>query len=86
MGYDGDTMVGHGFRATASTLLHEVGWPPEIIELQLAHRLQNQVAAAYNRSARFDERTKMMQQWADYRDSLKKPNSNVVAIGKTASK
>lgn len=85
MGFDGNTMVGHGFRATASTLLHEMGWPPEIIELQLAHRQRNQVAAAYNRSARIDERTTMMQQWADYLDNLKKPDSNVVAIGQSAS-
>ena len=35
MGFDGSTMVGHGFRATASTLLHEQGWQPEVIELQL---------------------------------------------------
>lgn len=72
MGYDSDMMVGHGFRATASTLLHEMGWPPEVIELQLGHRQRNQVAAAYNRSARMEERTIMMQQWADYLDSLKK--------------
>ena len=72
MGYDSEMMVGHGFRATASTLLHEMGWPPEVIELQLAHRQRNQVAAAYNRSARIEERTAMMQQWADYLDNLKK--------------
>ncbi|MEQ9546419.1 MAG: tyrosine-type recombinase/integrase [Marinobacter sp.] len=71
MGYDSQTMVGHGFRATASTLLHEMGWSPEVIELQLAHRQKNQVAAAYNRSARIEERIKMMQQWANYLDSLK---------------
>ncbi|WP_148863269.1 tyrosine-type recombinase/integrase [Marinobacter fonticola] len=77
MGFDGDTMVGHGFRATASTLLHEMGWQPEVIELQLAHRQRNQVAAAYNRSARLEERTAMMQQWADYLDNLKKGGSVV---------
>lgn len=70
MGYGGETIVGHGFRATASTLLHEQGWPPEVIELQLAHKQRNQVAAAYNRSARLQEREKMMQSWADYLDSL----------------
>lgn len=70
-------MVGHGFRATASTLLHEMGWQPEIIELQLAHRQRNQVAAAYNRSARMDERIAMMQQWADYLEALKKRGSVV---------
>lgn len=77
MGYDSETMVGHGFRATASTLLHEMGWPPEVIELQLAHRQRNQVAAAYNRSARMEERTAMMQQWADYLEGLKKGGSVV---------
>lgn len=66
MGYDGSMMVGHGFRATASTLLHELGWQPEIIELQLAHKQRNQVAAAYNRSARLEERREMMQAWSDY--------------------
>lgn len=70
MGYGGDTIVGHGFRATASTLLHEQGWPPEVIELQLAHKQRNQVAVAYNRSARLKEREQMMQNWADYLDSL----------------
>ena len=72
MGYDGSTMVGHGFRATASTLLHELGWPPEIIELQLAHKQRNQVAAAYNRSARLEDRKAMMQEWADFLDRTKK--------------
>lgn len=66
MGYDGSVMVGHGFRATASTLLHEQNWQPEIIELQLAHKQRNQVAAAYNRSARLEERRDMMQSWSDY--------------------
>jgi integrase len=72
MGYDGSTMVGHGFRATASTLLHELGWAPEIIELQLAHKQRNQVAAAYNRSARLEDRKAMMQEWANYLDRTRK--------------
>lgn len=72
MGYDGGTMVGHGFRATASTLLHELGWQPEVIELQLAHKQRNQVAAAYNRSARIEDRKKMMQEWANYLDRISK--------------
>ena len=63
-------MVGHGFRATASTLLHEQNWQPEVIELQLAHKQRNQVAAAYNRSARLEERREMMQAWSDYLSKL----------------
>lgn len=65
MGYTNEMMTPHGFRSTASTLLHEEGWPPEIIELQLAHTQRNQVAAAYNRSARLAERRRMMEAWAD---------------------
>ena len=72
MGYDGTVMVGHGFRATASTLLHEENWQPEVIELQLAHKQQNQVAAAYNRSKKIEERREMMQAWSDYLDQLKR--------------
>lgn len=71
LGYTGEQMTAHGFRALASTLLHELGWPPEVIELQLAHAQRNQVAAAYNRSARLAERKEMMQAWADYLDGLK---------------
>lgn len=72
MGYSGDMMTPHGFRASASTLLHELGWPPEVIELQLAHAQRSQVAAAYNRSARLEERRRMLQAWADHLDSLRK--------------
>ncbi|MBK1735768.1 integrase [Halorhodospira abdelmalekii] len=69
LGY-GERMTAHGFRALASTLLHEQGWPPEVIELQLAHAQRNAVAAAYNRSARLTERNAMMQAWGDYLTSL----------------
>lgn len=80
LGFDKEEVSGHGFRATASTLLHEMGWPPEVIELQLAHRQRNQVAAAYNRSARLAERTSMMQAWADYLDNLKTEKTNVIPL------
>ncbi|MDA1299075.1 MAG: tyrosine-type recombinase/integrase [Proteobacteria bacterium] len=82
MGYAGDEMTAHGFRAMASTLLHEQGWPPEVIELQLAHAQRNQVAAAYNRSARLEERKRMMDQWADYLAALRGGTINVIAYAK----
>lgn len=71
LGYSGDEMTGHGFRAMASTCLNEQGWHPDLIELQLAHAERNQVRAAYNRAARLAERRKMMQAWADYLDGLR---------------
>ena len=71
MGFDKDTMTGHGFRAMASTRLNEMGWAPDVIERQLAHAERNKVRAAYNRAQYMAERRKMMQAWADYLDGLK---------------
>src|SRR5438874_381075 len=70
MGYTGEQMSWHGFRAMASTLLNEQGYAPDVIELQLAHQERNEVRAAYNRAQRLNERRKMMQAWADYLDGL----------------
>jgi integrase len=50
MGFDKDETSAHGFRAMASTLLNEQGYPPDVIERQLAHVPGNQVRAAYNRA------------------------------------
>lgn len=66
LGYSREQMTSHGFRSTASTLLNEQGWHPDLIELQLAHQERNKVRAAYNRATRLPERRKMMQAWADY--------------------
>ena len=71
MGYDKDTMTAHGFRALASSLLHEQGFPPMVIERQLAHAERNKVAGAYNRADLLPERRRMMQAWADYLDGLR---------------
>lgn len=78
MGYHGRATV-HGFRATASTILNEQGWRPDVIERQLAHAERNKVRAAYNRAEYLPERRKMMQHWADYLDGLKR-GANVVSI------
>src|SRR5579871_4146243 len=71
MGYSGEEMTWHGFRSLASTTLNEQGFPPDVIELQLAHRERNEVRAAYNKAQRLDERRKMMQAWADHLDLLR---------------
>ncbi|MCC4114656.1 tyrosine-type recombinase/integrase [Aromatoleum toluclasticum] len=81
MGYSNDEMTGHGFRSTASTLLHELGYPHQVIERQLAHGERNQVAAAYNFAEHLPERRAMMQQWADYLDKLKK-GADVIPLDK----
>jgi len=70
MGYKG-LMTGHGFRGIASTALHEQGYDHKHIELQLAHAERNQVSASYNHALYLEQRTAMMQHWADYLDKLK---------------
>ena len=84
LGYDGETMCGHGFRAMASTRLNEMGWAPDVIERQLAHAERNKVRAAYNRASYLAERRKMMQAWADYLDGLR-VGGKVVAFKSRAS-
>lgn len=76
LGYTGDEMTAHGFRAMASTLLNERGTAPDLIELQLAHRERDRVRAAYNRAERIKERTKLMQDWSNYLDKLRKMRPN----------
>ena len=72
MGFDGDTITGHGFRATARTILDEVlHQRVDFIEHQLAHAVKDPNGRAYNRTAHLAERKKMMQLWADYLDGLK---------------
>jgi len=72
MGYDGNTMTGHGFRAMARTILDEqLGYRPDFIEHQLAHAVRDPLGRAYNRTAHLVERKKMMQGWADYLDALR---------------
>jgi len=78
MGYR-SRATGHGFRATASTILNEQGWKPDVIERQLAHIERNKVRAAYHRSEYLTERKKMMQHWADYLDSMRS-GANVINI------
>ncbi len=72
LGYGKDVMTGHGFRATARTILDEVlGVRVDFIEHQLAHAVRDPNGRAYNRTAHLPVRHKMMQQWADYLDGLK---------------
>ena len=83
LGIPKEEMVGHGFRAMARTLLAEqLHFKPEVIEHQLSHRVPDTLGAAYNRTKFLKERIAMMQSWADYLDTLKDINSNVVPIGK----
>jgi len=80
-----DELTGHGFRAMARTMLDEVlGYPPHVIEHQLAHTVKDPLGRAYNRTAHLAERKKMMQAWSDYLDKLK-AGAEVIPFKKVAS-
>jgi len=84
MGYDKETMTGHGFRAMARTILDEVlHVRPDYIEHQLAHAVRDANGRAYNRTSHLPERRLMMQQWADYLDALKQGGKVVPMKRKT---
>jgi integrase len=71
MDYTSEQQTFHGFRKSASTLLHELGFEPHWIEAQLAHKIPG-VAGKYNRAIYLPQRKTMMQKWADYLDELKR--------------
>jgi integrase len=78
MGYKGE-ITGHGFRAMARTIIDEVlQIRPEFIEHQLGHAVRDALGRAYNRTTHLAERKKMMQEWADYLDTLKS-GANIVS-------
>lgn len=69
-----DIMTSHGFRHTASTILHENihnhGIPSDVIEMQLAHVEKNNVKGVYNKALYMKERIELMQWWSNYLDTL----------------
>lgn len=80
IGYSKDMMTGHGFRATARTIMDEVlGIPTDLIEHQLAHAVKDPNGRAYNRTAHLPARRVMMQDWADYLDTIRQGGN--VAVG-----
>jgi integrase len=93
MGYRSKA-TSHGLRATASTILNEARrkrghewvrmWDRDAIERQLAHAERNKVRGAYHRSEYMEERTELMQWWADYLDTAR-AGGKVTPIRRTAA-
>jgi len=78
-------VVGHGFRATARTMMAErLGMNESVIEAQLAHAVRDSLGRAYNRTAFEIQRRALMQNWADYLDQLRK-GASVLKIAKRIS-
>lgn len=71
MGYTSSEMTAHGFRSSASTILNERGFDPEVIEAALAHQDEDEVRRIYNRATYWQKRVKLMQSWADLLDEFR---------------
>lgn len=71
MGYAQDEMTPHGFRSTASTILNERGFDPNVIEAALAHQDENEIRRAYNRATYWPERVELLQAWANLLDEFR---------------
>ena len=71
MGYAKEEVTAHGFRVTASTILNSRGYDPDVIEAALAHQDKNAIRRTYNRSIYWDQRVKLMQEWADLVDNFR---------------
>lgn len=81
LGYPSEVVTGHGFRATARTILDEVlHVDPMVLEVQLAHKVPGPLADVYNRSDYREFRRFAMQLWADYLDALREGTSEAFLI------
>jgi len=72
IGVEKGTHTIHGWRAAARTCLDEqLGFPPHLIEHQLAHQVRDPLGRSYNRTTHLAERKKMTQRWANFLDRLR---------------
>lgn len=83
MGYQTGDITMHGFRATFSTTMNELGYNPDVIERALAHVPGDKIRAAYHRAKYLEERHQLLQAWADLIDS-KRSGAKVTPIRRTA--
>jgi integrase len=57
----------HGFRSTFTDWAHETtDFPDIVIDMALAHKVDDGVRAAYRRGDLFEKRRKLMEAWANY--------------------
>jgi integrase len=71
-------IVPHGFRSSFRDWAAEHAYADPIAEAALAHKVSDEVVAAYRRTTFFDLRQRMMENWAEY---CARPASSVVTSG-----
>jgi integrase len=62
-----DDLTAHGFRSTFRDWAAEcTNFPREVVEMALAHTIENKVEAAYRRGDLFQKRRQLMEAWARF--------------------
>ena len=73
-------IVPHGFRSSFRDWAAEHGYDDPAAEAALAHKVSDEVVAAYRRTTFFDLRKRMMEDWADYCARSSSNGDTVVAF------
>jgi integrase len=74
-------LTAHGFRSTFRDWAAErTTFPREVVEMALAHTIENKVEAAYRRGDLFQKRRQLMEAWARFCNT-KAVSARVVSIG-----
>lgn len=85
LGLEISDFVLHDFRRTASTHLHETGFPADVVEKALGHTIGG-VRGVYNRAQYGEQRKAMLQKWGDMMDGwLAAEGAKKVTLGVRAA-
>lgn len=75
----GHTFTTHGFRSTFRDWASEkMNFPSEVVEMALAHAINNKVEAAYRRGDLFEKRKRLMTDWAEYCSKIMQEDAKVL--------
>ena len=84
MGYSNDDQTAHGFRHSFSTLMNERNIRDKIvIDAILGHKIVGEVEGSYNKATYLKEKSRILQEWADYIDRLRS-GGDVIEINRRA--
>jgi integrase len=72
-----DKHTPHGWRASFSTLARDHGFERDVVELALDHVHDTEVARAYDRGSRLQQRVRLMYWWAE--ELLRAQNGQALA-------
>jgi integrase len=74
-------LTAHGFRSTFSDWAAErTGFPREVVEMALAHAVENKVEAAYRRGDLFEKRRHLIEAWARFCAAPSEADAGVVPL------